>query len=101
MANYYDVFRKLKAPSSGLSFPAFKPDSEAARVRNEVISFAAVQPDFPGMRCSIVCGKFSCRTSPKCAQSCLNDSPYALHKVGILRPALRGVLVLKGFDLPT
>ena len=27
VANYYDVFRKLKAPSSGLSFPAFKPDS--------------------------------------------------------------------------
>ena len=99
VADYYHVLRKFKAPSSGLPFPAFKLESEPARVRNEMISSAAVQPDFPRIRCTVVCGKPRCGTSPKCAQSCLDDGPYTLHKIGILRPAFRGVFVLKGFDL--
>jgi hypothetical protein len=100
VADYYYVFRKFKAPTSGLPFPSFKLDSESARVRNEMVSPAAVKPDFPGMRCPIFCRKLRCRTSPEGTQSCLDDGPYALNKVGILRSAGLRVLVLKGFDLP-
>ena len=51
------------------------------------------------MCCSVVCGESCSWAPPKGAQSCLDNGPNTLHKIGILRAASLRVLVLKGCDL--